>query len=44
LTKEAAIEKASEFFSAGTIAKFDAAKWQDKKEAFEELCAELTEK
>ena len=27
LSKEAAIEKASEYFSAGTMAKFDAAKW-----------------
>ena len=44
LTKEAAIEKASEYFSPGIIAKFDADKWQEKKEAFEELCAELTEK
>lgn len=44
MSKEAAIDKATEYFSGGIIAKFEAAKWQEKKEAFEELCAELTEK
>lgn len=37
LTKEDAEEKVNEFYSSSVIAKFSDAKWQVKKEGFEEL-------
>ena len=41
LSKEEAIEKAEEYYNAGTIAKFAEAKWQAKKEGFDELCSQV---
>lgn len=36
-SKEEAIEKVQGFFDAGTVAKFEDAKWQVKQEGFNEL-------
>ena len=37
MSKEQAIEKVQAFYEAGTVAKFEEAKWQDKVEAFNEM-------
>lgn len=43
-SKEEAIEKVGDFFSASTVKKFEEAKWQTKVEAFNEIQSEITDK
>lgn len=43
-SKEEAIDRVTEFFSAGTVAKFEDAKWNIKCEGFTELQDEIKEK
>ena len=44
VSKEEAIDKVNDFYDAGTVAKFEDAKWQVKLEGFEELKEAITDK
>lgn len=44
MSKEEAVAKAEEFFDAGTVKKFDDAKWQVRVEAFNEVQEQIKER